>query len=240
MYVSNSYLLAEGEGGGPGLIVDGHGEGAKLIERAQADGIVVEKIVLTHHHADHVDVAEYREAFGAPVVASELTAELIDTEVDETYADGDTISAGALELRAIATPGHCADHFALLSGDGDVITADVLFKGTVGGTMAPGATGFADLKGSIMDKLMTLPAETRVHPGHTLPTTIGEEWEQNPFVRIWRGLDEQGDERCTVWERDATLVLWAPDYDGTNKAWVRFEDDGQDAIVGGSQVVRGD
>ncbi|MBA3300449.1 MAG: hypothetical protein H0T15_01145 [Thermoleophilaceae bacterium] len=57
-------------------------------------------------------------------------------------------------------------------------------------------------------------------------------------MRIWRGLEEEGTDRCTVWGRDATLVLWAPDYDGTNKAWVRFDDDGTDAILGGSQVER--
>jgi hypothetical protein len=56
---------------------------------------------------------------------------------------------------------------------------------------------------------------------------------------VWRGEDPEGDERCTVWDRDATLVLWAPDYDGTNKAWIRFADDGSDGIVGGSQVRRG-
>ena len=61
-----------------------------------------------------------------------------------------------------------------------------------------------------------------MHPGHTLPTTIGEEWEHNPFIRIWRGLDPEGDAPCTVRGEPATLILWAPDYDGTNKAWVRY------------------
>ena len=91
--------------------------------------------------------------------------------------------------------------------------------------MAPGASGFADLKASVM-RLMELPPETRVHPGHREPTTIGEEWEANPFVRIWRGLDATGDEQVTVWGRPATLKLWAPDYDGGNKAWIVFGDDG--------------
>ena len=88
-----------------------------------------------------------------------------------------------------------------------------------------------------MDTLMGLPPETRVHPGHREATSIGEEREHNPFVRVWRGLDEEGDETCQVGGQNATLVLWAPDYDGTNKAWVRFGD-GEDAIVGGSKVTR--
>ena len=63
-------------------------------------------------------------------------------------------------------------------------------------------------------------------------------------MRVWRGLDEEGAEPCTIGPADAaereeaTLILWAPDYDGGNKAWVRFAD-GSDAIVGGSQVKRG-
>lgn len=91
---------------------------------------------------------------------------------------------------------------------------------------------------------MKLPPETRIHPGHREPSTIGGEWESNPFIRIWRGLDDEGAEPCSIGpadaeeRRDATLVLWAPDYDGGNKAWVRFGDSGEDAIVGGSQVKR--
>mgnify|MGYP003474454003 FL=1 len=57
-------------------------------------------------------------------------------------------------------------------------------------------------------------------------------------MRIWRGLDEEGTGTCEVNQRgEATLVLWAPDYDGTNKAWVRFPD-GSDAITGGSQITK--
>ena len=63
-----------------------------------------------------------------------------------------------------------------------------------------------------------------MRPGHTDPTTIGDEWEQNAFVRLWRGLDPESTERCKVGEDEATLVLWAPDYDGGHKAWVRWDD----------------
>ena len=58
-------------------------------------------------------------------------------------------------------------------------------------------------------------------------------------MRIWRGLEEPGEEECTVWGRPATLKLWAPDYDGGNKAWIVFTDTDEEAIVGGSQVERG-
>ena len=85
---------------------------------------------------------------------------------------------------------------------------------------------------------MAMPHDRHVLPGHTDETTIGREWEHNPFVRIWRGVDPEGAERCTVAGREATLIVWSPDYDGKGKAWVRF-DDGTDAIVGGSRVERG-
>ena len=84
---------------------------------------------------------------------------------------------------------------------------------------------------------MAMPHERRVLPGHTDETTIGREWEANPFVRVWRGADPEGTTPCRVGGRDAQLVVWSPDYDGKGKAWVRF-DDGVDALVGGSRVER--
>ena len=94
--------------------------------------------------------------------------------------DGDELDAGGLDVKALYTPGHAAGHLAFLIDGSDVFTADVLFKGTVGGTMAPGASGFADLKASVL-RLLELPPETTVHPGHKEPTTIGEEWAEQPL-----------------------------------------------------------
>jgi glyoxylase-like metal-dependent hydrolase (beta-lactamase superfamily II) len=238
-WLSNAYLVAD-EAGGKGMLIDGNDDLGPLLERAERDGIEITHVLVTHPHLDHVaGLAEARERLGGPplVAHPEAAAELED-EVTVTIEDGGKLRVGGLEIEAISTPGHAAGHLAFLVDGSDVFTADVLFKGTVGGTMAPGASGFADLKSSVM-RLMELPPETRVHPGHREPTTIGQEWEGNPFVRIWRGLDEVGEEECTVWERPATLKLWAPDYDGGNKAWIVFGDDGLEAIVGGSQVVRG-
>ena len=237
-WLSNAYLVA-GEGG-QGVLIDGNDELEPLLERAQRDEIEITHILVTHPHPDHIaGLAEARERLGGPplVAHAEAAAELPE-EVAVTLGDGERLRAGGLEVEAILTPGHAAGHLAFLIDGSDVFTADVLFKGTVGGTMAPGASGLDDLRASVM-RLMELPPETRVHPGHREPTTIGEEWESNPFVRVWRGLEETGEERCTVWGRPATLKLWAPDYDGGNKAWIRFEDDGVEAIVGGSQVERG-
>ena len=90
---------------------------------------------------------------------------------------------------------------------------------------------------------MALDRRVSCHPGHCGHTTIAREWETNPFVRLWRGLDGEGTEPCRVAlplspKRDeATLVLWADDYDGGHKAWVRWPD-GRDDIVPGSRVER--
>jgi hydroxyacylglutathione hydrolase len=238
-WLSNAYLFAD-RPGGSGVLVDCNDVADPLFERIAADDIAITQILLTHHHGDHVaGLSEVRERAGSPpVLAHELTAAEILDPVDETIGDGDRLRSGELEIEAIHTPGHSAGHLAFLIAGSDCVTADLIFKGTVGGTMAPGATGFADLKGSIMDRVMELPPSTRLHPGHREPTTVADEWELNPFVRVWRGLDAEASDRCAVWGRDATLVLWAPDYDGGNKAWVRFDDSGEDAIVGGSQVER--
>jgi hydroxyacylglutathione hydrolase len=126
---------------------------------------------------------------------------------------------------------------SLLIDGSDVFTGDTLFKGSVGGVRAPGSTGYADLKASVMETLLTLPPQTRIHPGHTDPTTVADELEHNAFVRIWRELDPQGDEPCTAFGKPARLILLGADYDGGYKAWVRWPD-GSDDIVPGSQVQR--
>jgi hydroxyacylglutathione hydrolase len=238
-WLSNAYLVAD-EAGGKGVLIDGNDDLGPLLERAERDGIEITHILITHPHGDHIaGLAEARERLGGvPMVAHPDAAAEIPDEVEQTIDEGEKLLTGGLEIEAILTPGHAAGHLAYLVNGTDLFTADVLFKGTVGGTMAPGASGFEDLRASVL-RLLELPPETTVHPGHREPTTIGAEREGNPFVRIWRGEAETGDEQITVWGRPATLKLWAPDYDGGNKAWIVFADDGTEAIVGGSQVQRG-
>ncbi len=86
-------------------------------------------------------------------------------------------------------------------------------------------------------KLLDLPDDTRVLPGHTDDTTIGREREENPFLRYWLGATPSIDEPCRVAGEEATLLVWSPDYDGKGKALVRLRD-GNERIVGGSRVDR--
>ena len=239
-WTSNAYLVADREGG-HAVLIDGNGVTAPLIEAAENLRVSVDAILVTHWHGDHIaGIGDYRKRFGdAKVYAHPWTNAAIsgDVQVDETFDDGDVLEFGDLRIEVLSMPGHTAGQVALLVNGSDVFTADALFKGTVGGTFAPGATGYDDLKASVL-RLLELPPETVVHPGHTQPTTVADERESNPFVRVWNGTDPEGDEKVSVWDREATLVLWAPDYDGTNKALIRFHDSGELGIVGGSQVQR--
>jgi hydroxyacylglutathione hydrolase len=211
-WLSNAYLIAD-EAGGTGVFVDSGAPLEPLFEAVERHGLHVTHLLTTHADMDHVaGDDEIRSRFGCPVVKGDLRT-------------------GGLLVRALATPGHKDDHLAFVVNDELCCTGDVLFENAVGG-------GDLDqIRRSVMDVLMKLPPQTRVLPGHSGETTIGREWEENPFVRVWRGVEPEGAERVRVGGEAATLVVWSPDYDGKGKAWVRF-DDGRDAIVGGSRVER--
>jgi hydroxyacylglutathione hydrolase len=236
-WLSNTYLVAAGPGG-EGFLVDAGGPVRPLLEQAEANDIAVTHVLLTHHHHDHVaELGAVTERFpDAQVLIHPEERQLIDGATGDLNPD-EELSIGGLTVRPLHTPGHTRGMVSLLV-DGDVFTGDTLFKGSVGGVRAPGHTTYADLKRSIMDVLLELPGETTIRPGHTDPTTVAEERENNAFVRIWRGLDPEGSERCTAMGEPATLVLLGDDYDGGHKAWVRWPD-GADDIVPGSQVQRG-
>jgi glyoxylase-like metal-dependent hydrolase (beta-lactamase superfamily II) len=236
-WLSNTYVVGD-EIGGSAVMVDAGGPVAPLLEFLKRGQLTLTHVLLTHHHHDHVaELDTVKAAFpDVPVLIHPLERDQV-TGVTDTMQPGQTIEVGALKIETIHTPGHTAGMLSLLFDGTDVFTGDTLFKGSVGGVRAPGHTTYADLKTSIMDKLLALPASTRIHPGHTDPTTVADELEHNRFVRIWRGLDPEGDEPCTAMGEPATLILLGDDYDGGHKAWVRWPD-GSDDIVPGSQVSR--
>ncbi len=236
-FLSNTYLV--GDGDGQAFFVDAGGPVAPLLEAAQRHGITPSHVLLTHHHHDHVvELPQILEAHPSiEVLIHPDEAHLVDG-ITGTIEPGAPIQAGGLEVQTLHTPGHTRGMVAFVA-DGDVFTGDTLFKGSVGGVRAPEHTTFEDLRTSIMDTLMGLDHGMTVRPGHTDPTTLGDEFERNPFIRLWRGLDDEGSEPCTVFgDQEATLVLLGPDYDGGHKAWVRWPD-GSDDIVPGSQVQPG-
>jgi glyoxylase-like metal-dependent hydrolase (beta-lactamase superfamily II) len=211
-WLSNAYLIAD-QPGGTAVFVDSGAPLEPLFEAIDRHGVRVTHLLTTHADHDHVaGDSEIQARYDCPVVKGNL-------------------ETGGLSIEALPTPGHKDDHLAFVVNGEACCTGDVLFKDAVGGG------DFAQIRRSVMEALMQLPQEMRVLPGHTDETTIGQEWEHNPFVRVWRGAEPEGTERCRVGGQEATLVVWSPDYDGKGKAWVRF-DDGRDAIVGGSRVER--
>ena len=236
-WLSNTYLVAAAEGG-DALLVDAGGPMDELIAKADEHDLTVTHVLLTHHHGDHV--AELGKALerwpDAEVLIHAGEREHVMGATGDLEPDAELELAG-LTVRTLHTPGHTNGMLSLLI-EGNVFTGDTLFKNSVGGVRAPGSTSYADLKHSVMDVLLALPPETTIRPGHTDPTTVADELENNRFVRIWRGVDEEGSEPCTALGEPATLILLGDDYDGGHKAWVRWPD-GRDDIVPGSKVERG-
>ena len=213
-WLSNAFAIADGERG-TALFVDSGPDPQPLVDAIEEWGATVAAILRTHSHHDHVVHEDaLRTRYGVDVIA-----------------EPGAWAFGELRVRGLATPGH-SDDMVAFQVDDLVFTGDTLFKDAVGGG------DLEQIRASVMDVFMGLPDDTRVLPGHTDETTVGREREHNPFVRVWRGAEPEGTERVRVNGRDATLVVWSPDYDGKGKAWVRFADDGTDAIVGGSRVER--
>jgi hydroxyacylglutathione hydrolase len=233
--LSNTYLVAD-ELGSQAVMIDAGGPVGPLLEVLGRMRLRLSHVLLTHHHHDHVAELDAVLAAhpGTPVLIHEAEREQVP-QATGTMSEGEAIHCGALEIVPIHTPGHTAGMLALLVNGSDLFTGDTLFKGSVGGVRAPGSTSYEDLRRSIMERLLTLPPQTRIHPGHSDPTTVARELEHNRFVRIWRGVDPEGDRSCTAFGQPARLILLGDDYDGGHKAWVRWPD-GRDDIVPGSQV----
>ena len=211
-WLSNAYVVGD-EPGGTAVFVDSGAPLEPLLAAVERDGLTPTHVLRTHSHADHVEhEAALVERFGLEVATG-------------------AIETDGLSVEALATPGHSDDGVSFLVNGIVLFSGDTLFRDAVGGGPAD------EMRRSVMDVLMPLPPEVRVLPGHADETTIGREWEENPFVVVWRGVEEELGETVRVGVEEATLVVWSPDYDGKGKALVRFAD-GTERIIGGSRVER--
>lgn len=180
-----------------GIFFDPADRGDLIYEKLTEKGFVIDLILLTHGHFDHIKGAEkLRELSGAKIGCYEKEQALCKDvflnvsndfgcratiNPDITYRDSEVIEAAGLSCKLIATPGHTSGSCCFYFEEGNVlISGDTLFEESVGRTDFPtGST--SELVNSIRDKLFVLPEDTKVYPGHGEMTTIGHEIEYNPF-----------------------------------------------------------
>jgi hydroxyacylglutathione hydrolase len=196
-FQENCYVIGDGE---TGAIVDPGDEAARIALAVERTGLEIGQILVTHAHIDHVGaVAALADEYACPVLMhaeAEPMLQQLPTQammmglrfgkvpaVDRHIQDGEILELGSLRLESLYTPGHAPGHLAFYAeSEGLVLSGDALFAGSVGRTDLFGGD-MEVLMQSINERLMTLPDETRVYPGHGPRTTIGDERAYNPFLR---------------------------------------------------------
>jgi len=182
------------------LVVDPGDETGRILQVLKRHGLTVKGIVITHAHIDHIGGAQkLKKATGAPVYMNPNDAELqkmmevqagwlgIETpdavEIDSPAMDGGTLVVGATEFHVLHTPGHTQGSISLwIPSESKLVAGDTLFRDSIGRTDLPGGDSQQILR-SIHEKLLPLPEETVVFPGHGESTTIGREKQFNYFLQ---------------------------------------------------------
>ena len=202
---ANCYIVAD-EVSKEAVAIDPGGDADDILTFLRERGLTLVAIINTHGHFDHIGAnAELKAATGAPLLIhtddaelltdsrlnySHLTSERRDgPPADRLLRDGDEIAVGGLALKVIHTPGHTRGSICLLCGD-HLFSGDTLFAGSIGRTDLYGGDQEA-IQRSLQERLLPLPEELRVHPGHGPETTIGREKAGNPYFR--RGATERAD-----------------------------------------------
>ena len=183
-----------------GLVIDPGDDIHHVLQVVQKHGLRIKQIIITHAHIDHVGGAmKLRAATGAPILLNKkdhALLKMIDiqaawigvrspgaVEIDQSLEDQDVIEVGNLKASVLHTPGHTQGSICLyLPAEKKLIAGDTLFQGSIGRTDLPGGN-FDQIIDSLHSRLLALPDETVVVPGHGELTTIGEEREMNPFLQ---------------------------------------------------------
>ena len=182
-YASNCYIVGS-ESTKEGMIVDPGAEADEILKTVKELGLQIKLIVLTHGHVDHVGALnKVRETTGAEAAihADDSGGHQEQTTKLKFLKGGDTIDLGDLHFLVLHTPGHSPGGICLL-GNGVVFSGDTLFNYGIGRYDLSGGN-YSQLMNSIHTKLMVLPDDTAVYPGHGPETTIGTERRANPFLR---------------------------------------------------------
>lgn len=195
-FLENTYVLSDPDSR-EAILIDPGGEEDALRRHLERESLRATAILNTHAHPDHVGgVARLRRELEIPFALHPADAFLLDSlpevcdglgiprieapAIDRALADGDEIALGAHAIRVLATPGHSPGSVSFLVG-GFLFSGDALFQASIGRTDFPGGS-LPVLLASIRAKILTLPDETRVFPGHGPPTTVGDERRGNPFL----------------------------------------------------------
>ncbi len=190
VYQENAYILID-DTTRDALIIDPGDEGESLVRYLESLKINLKAILLTHGHVDHVGAVDaVREAFSVPVYISEIDMKFIEQRkmafgkmkrADHFLKEGDEFIFSGKKVEIIETPGHSRGSLSYYV-DGLLFSGDVLFQNSVGRTDLPGGN-MEELLYSIKEKLMKLPGETRVFPGHGPETTLAMEKAFNGYLR---------------------------------------------------------
>jgi len=194
---ANCYVVACNETK-EAAVIDPGGDVDKILDYLKKKDLALKYIINTHGHIDHVAGNDrLREATGAMLLIHELDANMLENTklnlsafmgfstkfrpADRLLVDGDKIEIGKVQLNVIHTPGHTRGGICLNAGEA-VFTGDTLFNGSIGRTDFPGGD-FDAIINSIKTKLLSLPDDTTVYPGHMGESTIAYERKYNPFLR---------------------------------------------------------
>ena len=184
---------------GEAMVIDPGDDVEQVLDLIRKHNLQVKQIVITHAHIDHVGGArKLRAATGAPVLLNQNDYALLQmldvqaawlgvaapekVEIDQGIGQGDTVKAGSLVGQVLHTPGHTEGSICLyFPAETMLIAGDTLFAGSIGRTDLPGGS-FEKILHSLHDRVLALPDETLVVPGHGPLTRIGVERESNPFL----------------------------------------------------------
>ena len=193
---ANCFIVGE-EAGAEGMVIDPGGNGEEILRAIDASRLDIKTIVLTHGHSDHIAALyDIQDKTGAEVAIHVADADFLEGRgsfssqfgisyktphpPDRLLHEGDEIVIGNTHYKVIHTPGHTPGCICLLT-EGKVFTGDTLFRRGIGTTLMPGSNR-SQLINSIQTRLMALPDDTIIYPGHGRETTIGAERRDNPYV----------------------------------------------------------